>query len=203
MEGWSCSPPGCFTKLFRLACLATCEEERFFIRGRGRVGTHGAHFLIEREFLRRFGLWGIDELAAAWGADQGVPVSVCLAVGMAVTVAITCDNLEIGKHCFGNAPGISLVDQLLDLFRYQFVSLDQSLGNRNQSLAVLLKQAFDRLELRLKYGLDAVSQFWQCCYTCTAADKGYVRSQRAIHTIHTNIPGGKLCRAGKIGGDAV
>src|SRR6266849_506850 len=140
--------------------LSSHEEEWVFVFGDNFTSAGSPHFEPRGEFLSRVRFGRIYRLVAAIAmiTDQRIIISIRLTVRMAV--AIACNDLKVGKDCFNDSLGIGLIDQLLDLFRNQFITLYQGLSNGHNSLAVFLEKMFYRLELGLKHSLNAFSQLW-------------------------------------------
>ena len=79
-----------------------------------------------------------------WGVDQGAitiaaPAGQRIVLPVAAAIPIAQHRLELGDDLPGDAPGIGLIDYLLDLFRYQFIALNQGFSNSHKRLAVLLE----------------------------------------------------------------
>src|SRR6266516_5071020 len=127
--------------------LASHKEQWSFIFREHFSGAGSARFTSCRGCLRRVGLRGIARRVGTIAviADQGITVARTL--GMSVTIA--GHDLKVGKNCFANTPGIGLINQMLNLFCDQFITLNQGLSNDHNSLTVFLEKMFDRLELRL------------------------------------------------------
>src|SRR6266581_8120665 len=99
-----------------LSFLPSQKEQRSLIFGEHFSDAGSARFATWRECLRRVGFGGIDRLVGtiALATDQGITVGPT--IGMAITIA--WHDLKVGKDCFANTPGIGLIDQMLNLFRY-------------------------------------------------------------------------------------
>src|SRR5712692_5429971 len=123
--------------------LLSTHEERW--TGIGGRKLHVARLTIAKgQWLRvRGGLSRMPTFGAAIGTASGQRVATVLAVAMAVAQ----HRLEVADDDPADTPGISIIDQLLDLVSHQFIALDQCLGDSRHSLAVFLEQALDCLEL--------------------------------------------------------
>ena len=131
--------------------LTTHKEKWACVFGKNFIGYHGVCFTAGREILHRISFRGIDQLlviaiAVTMLTDQGITIrcSVC------VTIAIACGDLKVGKDCFENTFCIGLIDQLLNLFRNQFVTLYQGFSYSHNRLTVFLEKTFHSFELGLK-----------------------------------------------------
>src|SRR5260370_13305050 len=129
--------------------LSSHEEEWVFVFGDNFTSADSPRFEPRVEFLRRVRFGRIYRLVAAIAVitDQRIIISIRLTVRMAV--AIACNHLKVGKCCFNDSLVIVLIDQLLDLFRDQIITLYQGLSNGHNSLAGFLQKMFSPLNLQL------------------------------------------------------
>src|SRR5947209_9451948 len=131
-------------------CLTTHKEKWVNVFRKNVFGFQSVCFTTRRHILHFISFGGIDQrliivIAVTVLSDQSITIrrSVCM------TITIACDDLEVSKDGFENALCIGLIDQLLNLFRNQFVTFYQGLSNSHNRLAVFFEKTFHSLELGL------------------------------------------------------
>src|SRR5207248_3716568 len=130
-------------------CLTTHKEKWSRVFGKNFFGFQGVCSTAGREILHSISFGDIDQrlviaIAVTVLTDKGVTIR------RSIRVTIASDNLKVGKDRFENAFCVGFIDQLLNLFRNQFVTLYQGLSYSHNRLAVFFEKTFHSLELGLK-----------------------------------------------------
>src|SRR5436189_46002 len=131
-------------------CLTTHKEKWVNAFRKNVFGFQSVCFTTGRQILHLISFRGIYRrliivLAVTALTNEGIAIRC----SVRVTIAIACDNLKVSKDSFENALCIGLINQLLNLFRNQFVTFYQGLSHSHNRLAMFFEKTFHSLELGL------------------------------------------------------